>query len=129
MGTSLERRRPLRGVILKLILQESDVGDDVLDRGNIMCEGPKTGRSWVFIRNKENRYGYSPGGAGGRGEDGAEINQWRSALPRSRKAFRATRRCLDFMPSPWEALRSGICSKAVTLAAWGKWHEGKLLEQ
>lgn len=72
MGTLLERRRPLRGVILELILQESDVGDDVLDRGNIMCEGPKTGRSWVFIRNKEKRYGYSPGGGGGGGRWGRD---------------------------------------------------------
>lgn len=51
MGTSLERR-PLRDVIIKPILQESDMGKDVPDRRNIMCESPKTGKQWVFIRNK-----------------------------------------------------------------------------
>lgn len=26
-----------------------------------MCESPEAGKSWVFIGNKEKRYGHSPG--------------------------------------------------------------------
>lgn len=98
-------------MLLKLVFQESEVGDDVPDGRNIMCEGPETGKSWVFIRNKEKQDGHSPGEG--------KISQWRSEAPRSCKALRAVGRCLDFMPSPWEALRSGVCRKAVTLAVWG----------
>lgn len=51
-------------------------------------------------------------------------------MPRSCKALRATGiKCLDFMPNPREPLRSGVCSKAVTLVAWREWHEGKWWEQ
>lgn len=90
-----------------------------------MCEGPETGKSWVFIRNKAKQYGHSPGER--------KISQRRSAAPRSCKALRAMGRCLDSMPSPWEALRSGVCRKAVALAVWGECtgegHEDKWWEQ
>lgn len=78
--------------MLKLVFQESEVGDDVPGGGNIMCEGPETGKSWVFIRNKEKQFRHTP-------REG-KISQWKSAVPRSCKALRAMWRYQDFMPNP-----------------------------
>lgn len=40
-------------VMLKLILEELRVGGDFPGRGSIAYEGPESGKSWVFIGNKE----------------------------------------------------------------------------
>lgn len=48
-------------MILKPILEELGARNDVSGRGNILCEGPEAGKSWVFIRNKEKQCDHGPG--------------------------------------------------------------------
>lgn len=44
----------------------------------------------------------------------------RLAVTRLCRALRAMVSCLDFMLSPWEALRSGVCGKMVTSGCLGE---------
>lgn len=60
MGTYF-RQEGLSDVTLKLILEELGMKDNVLGRGNTVCEGSEAVKSWVFIRNRETQYGHNPG--------------------------------------------------------------------
>lgn len=61
MGTNFRQESLSDVMILKPILEELGAGNDVSGGGNILCEGPEAGKSWVFIRNKEKQCGHSPG--------------------------------------------------------------------
>ena len=70
------------------------MGDDIPGRGNMMCEGPEAGKSWVFIRDKSSM-------ATVQGRE-RSVNG-KSAVARLRRALRAMVRCLDLKLSLWKA--------------------------
>lgn len=84
--------------MLKLKCEEWG-GDDVPGKGNMMCEGPATGKSRVFIRQK-NRMATVWGRE--------RLVTGRSAVIRLHRALRAVVRCLEFTLSPWKATE--VCS-------------------